>query len=368
MRGGDLTFFASGTVQDRGAQDVVLTPGKSLDPRVMAKAADALERAQRPGPGEIVFHMTPHEHGMLVAQIRGILPSDTDHNRGAFVAVGCWSPDGFEETSADLALRWIELVHNHLATFHESKGSHRFRQDFRLAKYAGYPPDTAMQKTIGDLARVAAGEARTRTYVRARIADGTLAQDAARATKLRPAEPAPDPIGKWLHETRVVTAELAGVVQSMEAALSRAEGVQEGAARVARELGERRRKVEGQGARRPDPARARVGAPPGSGAGVRSRAGARRVEPPDRKLSRPENWRGEGAVILAWVVLSAVVLLGLGVWGIVELVEIFSGSENGDEGGESSEIRSEAPDAKGQPNETSPGMTESRECGGEGCK
>ena len=143
MVGGNLKtsepiFFVCGTPTDRYGFECKVLDGQRL-PGQPGKYLDISRSEKFPQRG-VATHCIRREETeegdtAIYAEYRWIHPNDTEHNRGAFIAVGCWVSAPLTPFQAMKALHRIEQLHNDLAANLSAK-NHAFLPDFRLNAYA----------------------------------------------------------------------------------------------------------------------------------------------------------------------------------------------------------------------------------------
>ena len=75
----------------------------------------------------------------IYAEYRWIHPNDTEHNRGAYIAVGCWARAPLTAAQAMRALQRIETVHADLTSRRNPK-TDTFPPNFQLRDYTAPTP------------------------------------------------------------------------------------------------------------------------------------------------------------------------------------------------------------------------------------
>ena len=90
----------------------------------------------------------------MYAEYRSIHPNDVDHNRGAFIAVGCWSNAALTPDRAMEALYRIEAVHRDLAE-KRYPDTDSFLPDFQLRAYEAPNPATVLEPVEVDRMQLA---------------------------------------------------------------------------------------------------------------------------------------------------------------------------------------------------------------------
>ena len=99
--------------------------------------------------------LKPEEPGVAIyAECRWIQPNDTKHNRGAYIAVGCWASTPVTPTQAINILLHIEDIHDDL-TIHRDQHTEAFSSDFQLCTYVGPKPVNLYRDQLADLVYLA---------------------------------------------------------------------------------------------------------------------------------------------------------------------------------------------------------------------
>ena len=177
-------FFVCGTPSDRHGFEYKALDGRRLPPR-LANYVDAIPKEKFPERGEathIFVRIGEGElDGAIYAESRWIHPNDTEHNRGAYIAAGCWVEAPFSPTRAIEALHRIEDIHDDLAA-HRGRGAEAFPPGFRLHAYTAPEPSGARRGQLAGLLYLAATgtgpwEGKTGALVRTseEIGQGSLA-------------------------------------------------------------------------------------------------------------------------------------------------------------------------------------------------
>ena len=189
-------FFVCGTPSDRHGFEYKALDGRRLPPR-LARYVDAIPKEKFPKRGEATHTFRRIEEGELggaiYAESRWIHPNDTDHNRGAYIAAGCWAEAPLSPTQAIEALHRIEDIHDDLAA-HRDRGAEAFPPGFRLHAYTAPKPSAAHRGQLADLLYLAAAgigpwEGKTGALVRTseEIGQGSLARHCIHERTVAPA-------------------------------------------------------------------------------------------------------------------------------------------------------------------------------------
>lgn len=122
---------------------------------------DIVPREKFPKPGEPTHALSRVSTGAaeaaVYAEYRRINPSDRQHNRGAYIAVGCWAAPPLTPAQAVEALDRIEAIHDDLAGKRDP-ATNEFPRDFRLSAYAAPDPAESCRGQWADLiSRAASG-------------------------------------------------------------------------------------------------------------------------------------------------------------------------------------------------------------------
>ncbi len=128
-------FFVCGTPSDRYGFEYITLDGRQL-PEQATKHLDTNRTEKNPqGKGATHFFYHDGREGWAIyAEYRSIHPKDTDYNRGAFIAVGCWSSTALAPDQAIEALLRIENIHRELKKKrHPDRDS--FLPEFQLSAY-----------------------------------------------------------------------------------------------------------------------------------------------------------------------------------------------------------------------------------------
>ena len=146
-------FFVCGTPSDRHGFEYKALDGRHL-PDQAAKYLDVIPKEKFPERGEathILRRIKTGELGTAIyAECRWIHPNDIEHNRGAYVAVGCWIEAPLTPTQAMEALHRIEGVHVDLAA-HRNQDTETFLPDFQLHAYTAPRPAETNRHQLADL-------------------------------------------------------------------------------------------------------------------------------------------------------------------------------------------------------------------------
>ncbi len=134
-------FFICGTPKDRVGFVYNTLDGGRL-PEAIANEIDRLSQHQDMafGPempvGICCRVKTGDADGLsaFYAEYQSIQPSDADHNRGAYIAVGYWTDAPINDLQAEAAFWRIKAIHSSLAA--KRDGGHAFPPDFDLSHYA----------------------------------------------------------------------------------------------------------------------------------------------------------------------------------------------------------------------------------------
>ena len=153
-------FFVCGTPSDRHGFEYKALDERRLPPQ-LARYIDAIPKEKFPERGEAThtFHRIKEGEldGAIYIDCRWIHPNDTEHNRGAYIAAGCWAETPFTPTQAIEALHRIEDIHDDLAA-HRDPRTETFLPGFQLRAYtAPEPTETHRDQLAGLLYLASAG-------------------------------------------------------------------------------------------------------------------------------------------------------------------------------------------------------------------
>ena len=137
-------FFVCGTPSDRHGFDYIVLDGHHLPSSLsLARCIDSLPKEKFPAHGmetHAVYRIeTDGLRSAIYAEYRWIHPNDTEHNRGAYIAVGCWAKAPLTTAHATRALQRIKTVHDHLTSRRNPK-TDTFPPDFQLRDYTAPTP------------------------------------------------------------------------------------------------------------------------------------------------------------------------------------------------------------------------------------
>ena len=218
--GCDLTtdppiFFVCGTPIDRHGFEYRALDGRRLPPQ-LARHVDAIPKAKFPEHGEAThtFHRIKEGEldGAIYAECRWIHPNDSEHNRGAYIAAGCWAERPLTPTQAIEALHRIKDIHDDLAT-HRDPRTETFLPGFQLRAYTAPKPPKAHRDQLADLLYLASagigpweGKTGALTQTSREIGQGSLAAYNIhnRTTDQAPRQPVRSENQSWqtrLHDT-----------------------------------------------------------------------------------------------------------------------------------------------------------------------
>ena len=171
--GRDLTadspiFFVCGTPSDRRGFEYKALDGRHLP--VQPSDLDFIPENEFPDRGEATHVLrqvgTGGRGAAVYTECRWIHPNDTEHNRGAYIAVGCWVEAPLSPTSAMRVLHRIESIHEDLAA-RRDQDTEAFPPDFRLRTYTPAKPEEIGRDQLTELlCRTAAGNGACKEILR----------------------------------------------------------------------------------------------------------------------------------------------------------------------------------------------------------
>lgn len=100
----------------------------------MKEAIRSVDR-ERPAPGATLYRFGQWDGLGIYAELRGIRPNDTNHNRNAYIGVGFVHDYTLSEEQAVEWIRSVMRVHEDLAGWMEPE-TLRFRPEFRIQTYS----------------------------------------------------------------------------------------------------------------------------------------------------------------------------------------------------------------------------------------
>ena len=193
-------FFVCGTPIERHGFEC-----KELDDRRLPNWSrpylDTLPPQKLPTRGEATHYFCRVESEdprvAIYAEYRWIQPNDTERNRGAFMAVGCWSEAPLSATHAMAALLRIEAVHTDLRD-KRNPDTDSFLPEFQLRSYTA--PNGSIESSqvqLSELYRQAAagvgayeGKTGSLFLTAAEIRQGSLAEWTTGTSDQQPSPPA----------------------------------------------------------------------------------------------------------------------------------------------------------------------------------
>lgn len=130
-------FFVCGTPSDRHGFEYKALDGREF-PVQPEKYLDFIPKEKFPERGEatcILRRVKPEgRETAIYAECRRIHPNDTEQNRGAYIAAGCWVEAPITPTQAMDTLHRIDGIHDDLAS-HRNRVTETFPPDFQLRAY-----------------------------------------------------------------------------------------------------------------------------------------------------------------------------------------------------------------------------------------
>ncbi len=252
-------LFVCGTPSDRYGFECRTLDGPQV-PDGFARYLDDIPAEKFPKRGDAThfFFRDKDEGWAMYAEYRSIHPNDADHNRGAFIAVGCWSNAALTPDQAMEALFRIEDVHRDLAE-RRDPDTDSFSPDFQLPEYAA-PNLVVLDRDQVDRSRLAdlfcqaaagrgtySGQSGSVTLTSKEVGQGLLAQFCAPPPE---AEPAPPDPGSW--QTRLDEVIRYGMDESLQTrqALRKLSKLEDQRAKVLKSLTRSSRRASGAGTRR----------------------------------------------------------------------------------------------------------------------
>ncbi len=133
-------YFICGTPTDKNGFECITLDGQRFPDRYgrCLEVIPAREFSDQIGVRHLFHRQGDKEDGWaMYAEYRSIHPNDTDQNRGAYIAAGCWSSKPLFPEQLMSALKTISAVHRSLAEKRDPK-TNSFPPKFRLHGYK-YP-------------------------------------------------------------------------------------------------------------------------------------------------------------------------------------------------------------------------------------
>ena len=131
-------FFICGTPSNLGGFQYVALDGGALPSQVLPYLDINLNESSRQQGNSIhkfIRESTDDGRDLAIySEYRSIHPNDTESNRGAYIAVGCWSFESLHPLQAVAAIRRIQEIHIDLEGLRNSENN-SFPPDFKLDKY-----------------------------------------------------------------------------------------------------------------------------------------------------------------------------------------------------------------------------------------
>ena len=198
LTSGSPIFFVCGTPSDRYGFECKSLDGRRL-PDQSAKFIDVVPKDKFPKRGVATHILHRVDTGgtgtAIYAEYRWIHPNDTEHNRGAYIAVGCWTETPLTIAQAMEALYRIETVHSDLAA-KRNPDTDIFPPEFQLHAYTAPTPTETNRDQLADMYCQASAGAGTYNdefgmliHTSEQIAQGSLARFRTPTRKLEQAPP-----------------------------------------------------------------------------------------------------------------------------------------------------------------------------------
>ena len=244
-------FFVCGTPSDRYGFECITLDGRQFPDRP-ARYLDNVPAEKFPKRGDAThfFYRDGPEGWAMYAEYRSIHPNDVDHNRGAFIAVGCWSNAALTPDRAMEALFRIEAVHRDLVE-RRHPDTDSFPPDFQLRAYAAPNPATVLDPVEVDRLRLAdlfcqaaagrgtyGGQSGALILTSNEVDQGSLARLCTPSPEARraSAEPAPPDPGSWQTRLYEVMRDAAHEAPQTRQALQRLSKLEDERAEVIKSL------------------------------------------------------------------------------------------------------------------------------------